>query len=216
MRRGFPPLRELQLKSTRDCLSFIGSSTSYQVTVIYAAQGWVSSKVIFGTERSCDLLNRASTLTKIWTPQQFARRLSLTASLRFWGSRSRALRLGSGGLTRDLRVGRVLGFGFWGNGAAIWMQSRALLGSGGLGCDLRVSRSLRAGSGGIKLRSACQSRALVGFRGIKSRSASQSCASFGFWGIKPRSGKSCALFGFWGNKAAICMSVAHSGWVPGD
>ncbi|KAJ7832570.1 hypothetical protein B0H14DRAFT_2592015 [Mycena olivaceomarginata] len=136
--------------------------------------------------------------------------------------RSRALRLGSGGLTRDLRVGRVLGFGFWGDEAAIWMQSRALLGSGGLGCDLRVSRSFRSGSGGIKLRSACQSRALVGFRGIKSRSASQSCASFGFWGIKPRSGKSCALFGFWGNKAAICMGlsrdlqVVRSIWVLGE
>ncbi|KAJ7837887.1 hypothetical protein B0H14DRAFT_2588974 [Mycena olivaceomarginata] len=34
-------------------------------------------------------------------------------------SRSRALRLGSGGLTRDLHVSRVLSFGFWGNKAAI-------------------------------------------------------------------------------------------------
>ncbi|KAJ7894686.1 hypothetical protein B0H14DRAFT_3125528 [Mycena olivaceomarginata] len=32
---------------------------------------------------------------------------------------SHALRLGSGGLTRDLQVSRVLHFGFWGNKAAI-------------------------------------------------------------------------------------------------
>ncbi|KAJ7802831.1 hypothetical protein B0H14DRAFT_2613963 [Mycena olivaceomarginata] len=83
-------------------------------------------------------------------------------------------------------------FGFWG------INPRSAS-SGGSGCNLRVSRALRWGSEGIKLRSPCQS-----------------CASFGFWGIKPRSGKSCALLGLWGNKAAICMSVARSGWVLGD
>ncbi|KAJ7845046.1 hypothetical protein B0H14DRAFT_2584938 [Mycena olivaceomarginata] len=79
-----------------------------------------------------------------------------------------------------------------------------------------------------------QSRAPFGLWGINPRSARQSCAQFwvlgeysrdlnvvarsvGFWGIRLRSARqSFAPFGFWGNKAAICVSVARSGWVPGD
>ncbi|KAJ7899139.1 hypothetical protein B0H14DRAFT_2556705 [Mycena olivaceomarginata] len=186
--------------------------------VIYAAQGWISS---FGVEGSNFLIHTIQVSIYVARPclKSFTERKGATITLvhlqlqtRNPGREALTYRTEPDPFKEDLDTTAIRPPVELGSFIAFLSRSCALCwGSGGLTRDLQVSRS-----GGIKPRSACRSRALFGFWGIKPRSASQSCAPFGFWGIRPRSARqSGALFGYLGDKAAIFMSVVRSVWVLG-